>query len=936
MRIRLIGFRKYTDTTLEFPDNMISYLCGENGTGKSTIFAAILWTLYGKVRKVSHSRTPNSRVTVWLAIDNLVIMRQRKPKSLLVTIDCTTTIEGNVAQEYINSQYGQMSTWIATCYLQQDHYHPLVENDPSSRMKLLNQIAFDGDDPAEKISKLSSAIREYEKYTAVASAESSSSYNAYVYTSNMERIDPTWSIIDQQTTYQLRNELASLGKRVSDLQAELTTSNFLIGKFEAYENIVRSSGAKMLALGDYNSLIRQRDELERDFRDYTLAEEVNSRYRNLRQQLSSLMAGHDRNTEPICGAFTHQQVVELSNQWQSYNKNFTAFQQLGVSGHYSEDAIKTEISRLERNRDSQWIFNTATRYNQLSAKVAYLKENITEKPKQSLEDCRTDLDKLTKEYSENLQSENSLRAEFKSKHDARMAEISRKVAVEKDTLNSLLRSEFTEKKAQLTTEYDEKILRLRDDEMAVVKSLSELQASQHIYSCPSCAVAFRVVGNKAELSDKTPYNHEKNAELLESQSVIRKSIADTQREKSTKISQLELEYSQLLRVRLGEIDSKRAEETEAVAKERRVFEAESSERAAKQSSEYEFSRKELTDAINNHARHSAQSREISSLEEELSSLSTKTADIPEGVEQLTPYQLTLLNTRIVSLSQIKVCEKPTVTVEDATTSMRWHQRQSQIEKLEAELEKISPVENVKVVTEQQIRDVRSKISSLEQLRTQLESTTIELEKLGTKPNIQEIQRQLASAQARTSEISEMLRRSESVSKVKNAYEYALGKHNEFLRISKKLANIIEMKDIAIRTQADVHYKIITAINNFLAVISPIMFDEPISISIGTNRQTKTGAEVSCVNLQISYNGDDDFSLDCMSGGEKRYISTIISLAFSCIFGGKMMILDESMACLSPNKRDAMVKIIRETVPDRTVIVTCHGIQKGLFDYVVDV
>jgi DNA repair exonuclease SbcCD ATPase subunit len=115
-----------------------------------------------------------------------------------------------------------------------------------------------------------------------------------------------------------------------------------------------------------------------------------------------------------------------------------------------------------------------------------------------------------------------------------------------------------------------------------------------------------------------------------------------------------------------------------------------------------------------------------------------------------------------------------------------------------------------------------------------------------------------------------------------------------------------------------------------------MFDEPISISIGTNRQTKTGAEVSCVNLQISYNGDDDFSLDCMSGGEKRYISTIISLAFSCIFGGKMMILDESMACLSPNKRDAMVKIIRETVPDRTVIVTCHGIQKGLFDYVVDV
>ena len=46
--LRLKNFRKFKDTLIEFPDGVIGVV-GLNGVGKSTIFEAIAWVLYGPV-----------------------------------------------------------------------------------------------------------------------------------------------------------------------------------------------------------------------------------------------------------------------------------------------------------------------------------------------------------------------------------------------------------------------------------------------------------------------------------------------------------------------------------------------------------------------------------------------------------------------------------------------------------------------------------------------------------------------------------------------------------------------------------------------------------------------------------------------------------------------------------------------------------------------
>ena len=59
--LTLKNFRKFKDATIEFPDG-VTGVVGLNGAGKSTIFEAIAWVLYGSVAaRTSYLARSNSR-----------------------------------------------------------------------------------------------------------------------------------------------------------------------------------------------------------------------------------------------------------------------------------------------------------------------------------------------------------------------------------------------------------------------------------------------------------------------------------------------------------------------------------------------------------------------------------------------------------------------------------------------------------------------------------------------------------------------------------------------------------------------------------------------------------------------------------------------------------------------------------------------------------
>jgi exonuclease SbcC len=103
--LTLKNFRKFKNATIEFPDGVTGVI-GLNGAGKSTIFEAIAWVLYGSVvartsvneikRQGADSSEPcRAELEFSFEEDKFRVVREMKGKSL--TSSATATVNGKVA-----------------------------------------------------------------------------------------------------------------------------------------------------------------------------------------------------------------------------------------------------------------------------------------------------------------------------------------------------------------------------------------------------------------------------------------------------------------------------------------------------------------------------------------------------------------------------------------------------------------------------------------------------------------------------------------------------------------------------------------------------------------------------------------------------------------------------------------------------------------------
>jgi len=103
--LTLKNFRKFKNSTIEFPDG-VTGVVGLNGAGKSTIFEAIAWVLYGpvaartsadEIRRINVSHSEACRVELDFIFEEDVyrIVREMSGKSL--TTSATVTVNGKIA-----------------------------------------------------------------------------------------------------------------------------------------------------------------------------------------------------------------------------------------------------------------------------------------------------------------------------------------------------------------------------------------------------------------------------------------------------------------------------------------------------------------------------------------------------------------------------------------------------------------------------------------------------------------------------------------------------------------------------------------------------------------------------------------------------------------------------------------------------------------------
>ena len=123
---------------------------GESGIGKSSIFEAVRWCLYGLIKAgVAH---------VNLIIGGLNITRKSKPKYLEVN----SIYKDDIAQQMIINKFGSQEMWLSTSYIQQENkcYFLICPND--EKLEILNNLCFD-QDPKIYIEKINDMIHSEKK-----------------------------------------------------------------------------------------------------------------------------------------------------------------------------------------------------------------------------------------------------------------------------------------------------------------------------------------------------------------------------------------------------------------------------------------------------------------------------------------------------------------------------------------------------------------------------------------------------------------------------------------------------------------------------------------------------------------------------------------------------------------------------------------------------
>ena len=143
MKLVLSNFRCYADRTITIEDNAISLLNGESGKGKTSIFKAINFALFGKEQKTTMFGQRKSKVVFY--IDNLVITRTRTPNHLSVQDVMEGKLyEDNVAQGFIDSIFGTYFTQV--CYLSQkclDNFFTISRDQRADLLRALSIQKFD-------------------------------------------------------------------------------------------------------------------------------------------------------------------------------------------------------------------------------------------------------------------------------------------------------------------------------------------------------------------------------------------------------------------------------------------------------------------------------------------------------------------------------------------------------------------------------------------------------------------------------------------------------------------------------------------------------------------------------------------------------------------------------------------------------------------------
>lgn len=232
MKITLTCFRSHLDASFEIPDNQLTLLSGDSGVGKSTLFEAILWCLYGGMSKIRPFDEKKKATLVELDFGSMIIRRSRPPEVVevrLITDGESRVLPPDQSTAFIRSRFGSRELWICSSYLLQQSRSALLDFTANEKFQLLHELCFglnagQMEDPDYYLSRVERKILEAKSW--LQAEVSKYNISSEVWRRKMEDHAAAlhrWSSRSREMS-PLREEISGLRAKIPQLEAQLLQS----------------------------------------------------------------------------------------------------------------------------------------------------------------------------------------------------------------------------------------------------------------------------------------------------------------------------------------------------------------------------------------------------------------------------------------------------------------------------------------------------------------------------------------------------------------------------------------------------------------------------------------------------------------------------------------------------------------------------------------
>lgn len=475
MEIELKGFRCHMNGTFTIKNNENTsnlYLVnGQSGIGKSTIFQAIAWVLYGFGRNLASYDIPKTqKIYVKLTIGNMSIYRQKHPELLKVIIknkEELLTIEDDQAQNYIEEKFASREAWHSCCYLSQFQRNWLLDTSNNEKMSILNNIAFHKENPQSMIETIEKKISEQSTLYKIEETQYKNECEKFQ-NKILSYNNTTNGGIDYTITFseEERKVLENIDQDIPFLENKKLDQIHIEGQMKQIEKIIQEDVSQLTRT--FSSLEFLEIEMIGEKKIFSL-EIIEEK----KKQLESIV-----NMEPF-----YKQRLSLLNERDLLIGQTVTFDKISMElAKYSDQELFQKASATIQEEKNYDIFMKKVLFHQFSSSSTFSRENFEEERKKEIN-----------KISQILNLQPLL-----------------KIAKQKLELESEEKSLYLEQENKQIFEF----LLFQEKQ-----KLEEIHRSMNVLLCPQCNTSLRLNGVILQKSNESPSSEK---DLIEQTNKIRK------------------------------------------------------------------------------------------------------------------------------------------------------------------------------------------------------------------------------------------------------------------------------------------------------------------------------------------------------------------------------------------------------------------------------